>query len=121
MPGVAQVFLNRLRVGMALGSDVTATYAADLVDPGRQTLVDNAAILAYDSLYNTRVHTGIPPGPISNPGVAALMAVANPDTSKSSMYFFLTGDDGKMYYSDTVAGHNQNVRDYCRTLCGVTL
>lgn len=121
MPGVAQVFLNRLRVGMALGSDVTATYAADLVDPNRETLKDNQAILANNSLYNTRVHTGLTPGPISNPGITALMAVANPDTSKSSMYFFLTGDDGKMYYSDTVAGHNQNVRDYCKVLCNVAL
>jgi len=121
MAGVAQVFLNRLRVGMSLGSDVTATYAADLVDPDRQILTDNTAVLAYDSLYNTRIHTGLPPGPISNPGVTALLAVANPDKSKTSMYYFLTGDDGKMYYSDTVAGHNQNVRDYCKVLCGVAL
>lgn len=121
MPGVAQVFLNRLRVGMTLGSDVTATYAANLVDPNRTFLTDNQAVLTYDSLYNTRVHTGLPPGPISNPGVTALMAVANPDTTKTSMYFFLTGDDGKMYYSDTDAGHVQNIRDHCQKLCGVTL
>ena len=121
MPGVAQVFLNRLRVGMSLGSDVTATYAADLTDPERKKLVYNADILANPSLYNTRVHTGLTPGPISNPGVSALLAVANPDTSKSSMYFFLTGDDGKMYYSDTEAGHNQNIRDHCQNLCNVAL
>ena len=121
MPGVAQVFLNRIRAGMALGSDVTATYAADLVDPNRETLTDNSMVLAYDSLYNTRMYAGLPPGPISNPGVAALMAVANPDTSKSSMYFFLTGDDGKMYYSDTDAGHLQNIRDHCQKICSVAL
>ena len=121
MNGVAQVFLNRIRVGMSLGSDVTATYAADLDDPERKTLTDNALVLAHDSLYNTRLHTGLTPGPISNPGVRALEAVANGDDSKRSMYFFLTGDDGKMYYSETEAGHNQNIRDHCRVLCGVAL
>ncbi|MBP5512283.1 endolytic transglycosylase MltG [Candidatus Saccharibacteria bacterium] len=121
MRGVAQVFLNRLRVGMSLGSDVTATYAADLIDPTRTTLTDNYAVLTHDSLYNTRVHTGLTPGPISNPGLPALLAVAEGDSTKRSMYYFLTGDDGKMYYSDTEAGHNQNIRDHCQILCGVAL
>ena len=121
MNGVAQVFLNRLRVGMGLGSDVTAKYAADLVDPDRKTLISNADVLAYDSLYNTRRHTGLTPGPISNPGIEALKAVATGDDSKRSMLFFLTGDDGKMYYSDTEAGHNQNIRDHCQILCNVAL
>jgi UPF0755 protein len=121
MKGVAQVFLNRIRIGMSLGSDVTATYAADLDDPARKTLVSNADVLAHDSLYNTRLHTGLTPGPISNPGVNALEAVATGDDSKRSMYFFLTGDDGKMYYSSTEEGHNQNIRDHCQTLCGVAL
>lgn len=121
MNGVAQVFLNRLRVGMGLGSDVTAKYAADLVDPDRKTLISNADVLAYDSLYNTRRHTGLTPGPISNPGIEALKAVATGDDSKRSMLFFLTGDDGKMYYSDTEAGHNQNIRDHCQILCNAAL
>ncbi len=121
MNGVAQVFLNRLRVGMSLGSDVTAKYAADLVDPDRKTLISNADVLAYDSLYNTRRHTGLTPGPISNPGIEALKAVATGDDSKRSMLFFLTGDDGKMYYSDTEAGHNQNIRDHCQILCNAAL
>ena len=113
--------MNRLRIGMSLGSDVTATYAADLADPYRTKLVSNADVLAFDSLYNTRRHTGLTPGPISNPGVEALKAVATGDDSKRSMLFFLTGDDGKMYYSDTEAGHNQNIRDHCQILCNVAL
>ena len=121
MNGVAQVFLNRLRVGMSLGSDVTATYAADLIDPDRKTLTSNSDIISLDSLYNTRRHTGLTPGPISNPGIEALNAVANGDDSKRSMLYFLTGDDGKMYYSDTEAGHNQNIHDYCQKLCDVAL
>ena len=121
MNGVAQVFLNRIRIGMSLGSDVTATYAADLDDPERKVLVSNADVLAHDSLYNTRIHRGLTPGPISNPGVRALEAVATGDSSKRSMYYFLTGDDGKMYYSSSEEGHNQNIRDHCRTLCNVAL
>ena len=121
MASVAQVFLNRIRLGMSLGSDVTATYAANLVDPERKLLQSNADVLVHDSLYNTRFHTGLPPGPISNPGINALEAVANGDESKRSTLFFLTGDDGKMYYSDTEIGHNQNIRKYCQTLCGVRL
>ena len=121
MNGVAQVFLNRLDAGMSLGSDVTAKYAADLIDPDRKTLTSNADVLALDSLYNTRRHAGLTPGPISSPGLQALKAVATGDDSKRSMLFFLTGDDGKMYYSDTEAGHNQNIHDHCRTLCDVAL
>jgi UPF0755 protein len=106
---------------MSLGSDVTATYAADLIDPDRKTLTSNSDIISLDSLYNTRRHTGLTPGPISNPGIEALNAVANGDDSKRSMLYFLTGDDGKMYYSDTEAGHNQNIHDYCQKLCDVAL
>ena len=116
---VAQVFYKRLRLGVALGSDVTATYAADLLDPARRVYTDNAKILAIDSPYNTRRHSGLPPGAISNPGVSALLAVAHP--AEGSYMYFLTGDDGKMYYSYTESEHQQNIRDHCRELCNVLL
>ena len=121
MPGVSQVFQNRIRVGMALGSDVTASYAADLTDPNRESLTDNLSILQNDNLYNTRVHTGLTPGPISSPSVSALLAVANPDGAHAHDLYFLTGDDGVMYYSDTEAGHQQNIYDHCQEMCGVSL
>ena len=121
MPGVSQVFQNRIRIGMALGSDVTASYAADLTDPNRETLIDNLSILANESLYNTRIHTGLTPGPISSPSVSALLAVANPDGAHAHDLYFLTGDDGVMYYSDTEAGHQQNIYDHCQEMCGVSL
>ncbi len=116
---VAKVFLNRLAKGMTLGSDVTTQYALDLVDPGRTTYTNNAAALSVDSLYNTRIYSGLTPGPISNPGTSALLAVANP-TNTTAIYF-LTGDDGMMYYSNTEEGHNQNIRAHCRNLCNVSL
>lgn len=120
MPGVSMVFQNRLRQGIALGSDVTATYAADITGIDR-TNATNADILAVNSLYNTRKFPGLPPGPIAVPSKAALLAVAEPDSSKASMLYFLTGDDGLMYYSSTDAEHNQKIRDHCQKLCKVQI
>ena len=127
-PYVAEVFYNRLDSGVALGSDVTLTYALNLVDPDRQTYAYNADALTLDHPYNTRnaVYTGLTPGPISNPGISALLAVAEPrepegfDENRRALYF-LTGDDGKMYYSDTEEGHNQNIAEHCQELCNVKL
>ena len=120
MPGVSMVFQNRLKQGIALGSDVTATYAADIAGIDRTTAT-NADILAVNSLYNTRKFPGLPPGPIAVPSKAALLAVAEPDSSKASMLYFLTGDDGLMYYSGTDAEHNQKIRDHCQKLCKVQI
>ncbi|MBQ3306048.1 endolytic transglycosylase MltG [Candidatus Saccharibacteria bacterium] len=118
-PKVAKVFLNRIARGIPLGSDVTTQYALDLVDPERKTYTNNADALKVNSPYNTRLHAGLTPGPISNPGLSALLAVADP-TDTDALYF-LTGDDGMMYYSSTEQGHNQNIRDHCRELCNVSL
>lgn len=118
-PTVAQVFLLRKQYGIPLGSDVTVSYALDVVDPDRQIYKDNQAALRVDSCYNTRRYAGLPCGPISSPSLSALLAVANP--SDTSYLYFLTGDDGTMYYSNTEAEHNQKIRDYCRVLCNVSL
>lgn len=118
-PTVAQVFLLRMQYGWKLGSDVTVSYALDVLDPERKIYGDNAAALQVDSCYNTRLHTGLPCGPISNPGLSALMAVAEP--SETSYLFFLTGDDDVMYYSYTEAEHNQNIRLHCEVLCNSSL
>ena len=118
-PAVTRVFLNRLQAGMNLGSDVTVQYALDLRDPRRQIYRDNASKLKVDSCYNTRLHAGLPCGPISNPGLSALRAVAHP--AQNDYLYFLTGDDGKMYYSVTGNEHEQKKRDFCQKLCNVGL
>ena len=118
-PTVAQVFLTRLGNGMTLGSDVTVSYALDVVDPERTIYRDNAAALTVDSCYNTRMYAGLPCGPIANPGLSALLAVAEP--SDTSYLYFLTGDDGLMYYSSTEYEHTQNIYRYCQELCNVSL
>ena len=119
MPTVAQVFLTRLDNGMALGSDVTVSYAIDTIDPDRQVYNDNNAALTVDSCYNTRLYRGLPCGPISNPGLSALLAVAEP--TDTSYLYFLTGDDGLMYYSYTEDEHIQNTYSHCQNLCSVSL
>lgn len=118
-PTVAQVFLLRRAYGIPLGSDVTVSYALDQLDPGRHTYTDNQSALQIDSCYNTRVYAGLPCGPISNPGLSALLAVAEP--SDTSYLYFLTGDDGLMYYSYTEAEHIQNIHSHCQNLCNVAL
>ena len=115
---VAQVFLLRLAYGMPLGSDVTVSYALDQIDPERQIYTDNQSSLKVDSCYNTRLYPGLPCGPISNPGASALLAVAEP--SETSYLYFLTGDDGMMYYSYTESEHIQN-SSHCKELCNTSL
>lgn len=119
MKNVASVFYNRLVEGMTLGSDVTASYAADQVDPNREVLTDNIAVLTLDSCYNTRINAGLPCGPISNPGIDALLAVAEP--AETPYLYFLTGDDGMMYYGITESDHQSNIDTYCQEFCNTQL
>lgn len=106
-PTVAQVFLLRLKQGIALGSDVTAFYAADLAGQGKT--------LGVDSPYNTRIHSGLPPGPIASFTDTALAAVAHP--SKTDYLFFVAGDDGTIHFSHTDAEHQQAIKQYCTKEC----
>lgn len=106
-PMVAQVFLSRLHNNMDLGSDVTAFYGAIIA--GQTPSVN------YDSIYNTRLHPGLPFGPISNVTESSLQAVAHP--SNTSYLYFVTGDNGKTYFSATLDQHNQQVQQYCKVLC----
>lgn len=105
---VAGVFYNRMAAGMTLGSDVTFQYAY------KQGLC-NENTPNCNSPYNTRLNAGLPPGPIANPTLSALKAVADP--TDSSYLFFVAGDDGKTYYSETADQHNQAVAQHCTTLC----
>jgi UPF0755 protein len=79
---VCSVYYNRLKVNMTLGVDATLLYAL-----GRLSPEPTAAELQLDSPYNTRTHAGLPPGPISNPGNAALLACINPPQTQYLFYF----------------------------------
>lgn len=104
----AQVFLTRLRAGTALGSDVTAQYGA--IAAGR------APSLTYDSPYNTHIHTGLPPTPISSINQNSLNAAAHP--ANTNWLFFVTGDDGTTYFSTNLQDHEALTDKYCHRLCG---
>lgn len=110
---VAQVFLKRLRMGMKLQSDATAKYGAVL--DGRDDLTYSQT-LAYSSPYNTYEQAGLPPGPVSNVTESSLTAVARP--ASTDWLYFVSGDDGKTYFSKTLAEHEALTQQYCKTLCG---
>lgn len=110
-PTVAQVFLLRLRKNTQLGSDVTAFYGAFKAG---QSLSQGEAI-QFDSPYNTRMHNGLPPGPISNVSEFALQALASP--ASTDYLFFVAGDDGITYFSHTVAEHEALTAQHCKKLC----
>lgn len=104
---VAQVFFKRLHDGISLGADATFMYAA--AQAGERPTVD------FDSPYNTRIHRGLTPGPISTPGLGALLAVADP--AEGDYLFFVSGDDGVNYFTRTEAEHIEATRKYCHVKC----
>jgi len=106
---VAQIFYTRLSKDMMLGSDVTYHYAADKLGVPRDHTLD--------SPYNTRIHTGLPPGPIASPGLSSLLAVANP--AAGDYVYFLSGDDDKTYFARTNEEHEANIRDHCTVKCSL--
>ncbi len=93
-PIIASVFYNRLQDGMKLDSDPTVQYALGY-DKGKKTWWKNplsSSDLSVDSSYNTYLYTGLPPGPICNPGLSALQAVAYP--AQTPYYYFRARCDG---------------------------
>ena len=107
---IASVFYNRLGSGMKLESDPTVQYALGF-DPSKGTWWTNplnADDLRKDSPYNTYMNPGLPPGPISNPGLPALKAVAYP--AKTPYFYFRAACDqsGRHNFSKTFDEHVQN-------------
>jgi UPF0755 protein len=110
MPLIASVFYNRLNSGSELASDPTVQYALGF-NQAQATWWTNplsAQDLQIDSPYNTYIHAGLPPGPISNPGLAALDATAFP--AQTSYYYFRAACDGsgRHLFAETYTEHLEN-------------
>jgi UPF0755 protein len=110
MPMIASVLYNRMAIDMPLQTDPTVQYALgyNAAQSTWWTSPLSEQDLAIDSPYNTYEHPGLPPGPISNPGLAALAAVAAP--AESNYYYFQARCDGSGLhnFAETLEEHAQN-------------
>jgi UPF0755 protein len=111
-PHVAGVFENRLRIGQPLQCDPTVVYALTLVGAYSGKL--DGGDLHFASPYNTYRNRGLPPGPIANPGEAALRAALDPPPTED--LYFVANTEGGHFFSKTLEEHNQNVARYRRLL-----
>jgi UPF0755 protein len=114
-PLVAGVFENRLKRGMPLQCDPTVIYALEQAGEYQGLLTGRE--LHYDSPYNTYTHSGLPPGPIGNPGEESLRAALEP--ARTEYLYFVANTQGGHFFSATLAEHNKNVTKYRRLLAGL--
>ncbi|HYI98054.1 MAG TPA: endolytic transglycosylase MltG [Thermoleophilaceae bacterium] len=104
---VASVIYNRLSQGIPLGIDATIRFATgNWSEPLKQSE------LAIDSGYNTRTHQGLPPGPIGNPGLAAIEAAAHPAKTDYLYYVVKPNACGEHSFSETDAEFQADVERY---------
>lgn len=105
MKKISGVFQNRLKIGKPLESDATINY---ITGSGRaQSTIED---LQIDSLFNTYKYVGLPPSPISNPGIMAIKAAVYPE--KTDYFYFLTKKDGETVFSKVYDEHLKNKSKY---------
>lgn len=104
-PIIAQVLLKRLEIGMPLQCDSTLQYLRDT--PKEEVSLKDTQV---DSPYNSYQHTGLPPGPVANPGLASIKAVLYP--ANTDYLYFVADHDGHNHYSSTYDEHKNLVERY---------
>ena len=111
-PLVASVIINRLNLGMSLDLDASIQYALGYQADQRKWWKSGltAQDLEIDSPYNTYTNAGLPPTPISNPGLASLNAAANPATT--DYLYYVSDSQGNNHYSTTLQGQDANIKKY---------
>jgi UPF0755 protein len=97
---------------MALAADPSVIYAALLAGRYRGTIY--ASDLQFDSPYNTYRNTGLPPGPIANPGVASLQAAMHP--AHTDFLYFVSDNEGHHRFARDLEEHARNVAAYRRSV-----
>ncbi len=105
MPIIAGILWKRIDEGKPLQVDAPFLYTL-----GKSSSELTRKDLASDSLYNTYKHKGLPPTPISNPGLDAIKAALQP--VDSPYYFYLHGKDGMIHYASTYSEHKKNIQKY---------
>jgi UPF0755 protein len=115
-PLVAGVFVNRLANHIGLATDPSVIYASKLIGKFDGTI--HQSDLALDSPYNTYKYSGLPPGPIANPGSESLKAAMHP--AQTDYLYFVANNKGGHNFSRTIEEHNHNVAIYRRELNGPT-
>lgn len=106
---VAGVLNNRLSLGMLLNVDATVCYAESPLGCAGVKDID----FTIDSRYNTYRYKGLPPGPISNPGLSAIEAAAEPRAS-NYLYYLSRSDTKETIFSKTLDEHNKNIVKYLK-------
>jgi len=109
---ISSVIANRLEDGMSLDIDATLQYIRGKDASGNWWPVPTGDDKALNSFYNTYKNPGIPPGPISNPGIEAIRAAANP--ASSDYYFYIHDMEGNVHFAKNLTEHNTNVNRYLR-------
>ncbi len=114
-PLVASVFENRLAKKMPLMCDPSVIYGLELEGRWRGAIYQSD--LAFNTAYNTYLHTGLPPGPVANPGISSLRAAMHP-AHTDYLYFVAAGDNpqGHSLFSATLGQQSRNVVGYRRAL-----
>ena len=107
---ISAVFHNRLRIGMKLDCDPTIIYVLKLEGRFKNRL--RTRDLKYDSPFNTYLYSGLPPGPIANPGRGSLEAALYPTDEK--FLYFVSKNDGSHHFSQTFREHQNAVNKYQR-------
>jgi UPF0755 protein len=110
MPLIASVFLNRLTAGMALAADPTVQYALGFNEVQQTWWTNPLSLedLKVDSLYNTYIYPGLPPGPIANPSLRALRATAFPAQTPYFYFRSLCDGSGRHAFAVTFEEHTRN-------------
>ncbi len=105
---VARVIENRLAKGMPLGMDSTVAYSNNV----SALKLTDAMLKNADDPYNTRVHQGLPPGPIGSPGDEAIQAVRHPESGDWLYFVTVNMDTGETRFSDNQDQFNRDVKEY---------